>query len=133
MTELLNKLKVLWNQHHEISEAKNFKKHQIKEKAFDAKKRGTRIVPLKQIVGSVGRYHDFDRKFRLKRHISTDRLEHVKELMQGGVSLPPVRLYQIKDEYYVLDGNHRVSAAKKLGYRYIEARIVEFLPAHTHN
>jgi uncharacterized ParB-like nuclease family protein len=129
MTGLLNKIKVVWKQCHIVSEVKCFKENQIKENAFNMKNRGTRIVPLKQVVGSVGRYHDFDRKFRLKHHISLDRFERMKDLMQGGVSLPPVKLYQIKNEYYVLDGNHRVSAAKKLGYKHIEARIVEFLPS----
>jgi hypothetical protein len=55
----------------------------------------------------------------------------VKGLMEGGVTLSPVKLYQIKDEYYVLDGNHRVSAAKALGRQDIEACIVEFLPSPT--
>jgi hypothetical protein len=79
----------------------------------------------------VGRYHDFDKKFRLKHHVSPDKFEHVKSLMQAGVSLPPVKLYQIKDEYYVLDGNHRVSAAKALKHDQIEACIIEFLPSPT--
>jgi hypothetical protein len=129
MTGLLDKIEAAWKQCSNVSEAKCFKETQLKEGAFDMRARGTRIVPLRQIVGSVGRYHDFDRKFRLRRHLSSDRFEHVKDLMQGGVSFPPVKLYQINDEYYVLDGNHRVSAAKELGYQYIEARIVEFLPS----
>jgi len=49
--------------------------------------------------------------------------------MRQGKPLPPVKLYQIKDEYYVLDGNHRVAAAKELGHDEIKAQILEFIPS----
>ena len=42
-------------------------------------------------------------------------------------ALPPVRLYQIRDDYFVLDGNHRVAAAKELGWTEIQAKVVELL------
>lgn len=42
--------------------------------------------------------------------------------------LPPVDLYKIKDKYYVVDGNHRVAAAKEIGQIYIDAYVTEFLP-----
>lgn len=128
-SRLLENIKGIWKQRNTPSGAKSFKENQLKEEAFDARDRGTRFVPLTQIVGSVGRYHDFDKKFRIKHHLSLNRFEHIKSLMQGGVPLPPVKLYQIKDEFYVLDGNHRVSAAKALGHKQIEACIVEFLPS----
>lgn len=131
MIEFLKKIQAVWKHRPDVSEVKSFKKDQIKEDAFDTRDRGTRVVPLKQIVGSVGRYRDFDRKFRLRHHLPSDKFDRVKYLMEGGVALPPVKLYQIKDEYYVLDGNHRVSAAKELGYQQIEACIVEFLPSPT--
>jgi DNA-binding Lrp family transcriptional regulator len=128
---LLKKIQGVWKHRHDVSGIKSFKENQIKEDAFDARERGIRTVPLKQIVGSVGRYHDFDKKFQLWHHLPSDKLERVKHLMQRGVPLPPVKLYQIKDEYYVLDGNHRVAAAKALDYQHIEAQIVEFLPSKT--
>ncbi|MBW1720944.1 MAG: Lrp/AsnC ligand binding domain-containing protein [Deltaproteobacteria bacterium] len=111
------------------SEVKSFKEDQEKEAAFDAMDLGVRLVPLERIVGSVGRYHDFDSKFRLKDHLPQERLELIKKTMKEGKPLPPVQLYQIKDEYYVLDGNHRVAAAKELGYSQIHAHIVEFIPS----
>jgi hypothetical protein len=43
--------------------------------------------------------------------------------------MQPVALYQLKDEYYVEDGNHRTAAAKELGYSDISARIVELIPS----
>ena len=80
------------------------------------------------IVGSVGRYQDFDSRFRLKKNIPPERLQNIKEAIRSGKPLPPVKLYKIRDEYYVLDGNHRVAAAKEFNWDTIEAHIVEYLP-----
>ena len=43
--------------------------------------------------------------------------------MRLGRPLKPVELSQIKDEYYVLDGNHRIAAAKEFGHDEILAHI----------
>ena len=86
-------------------------------------------MPLNQITGSVGRYQDFDNRFRIKKHIPSERLENIKDSLRQGKCLPPIKLYQIKDEFYVLDGNHRVSAAKEFGHETIMADIVEFIPS----
>lgn len=114
---------------HRGSEAKSFLENQECEGAFDHIDRGVCRVPLDQIVGSVGRYHDFDSQFKLKGHVPPDRLISVKRAMRQGRALPPVKLYQIKDEYYVLDGNHRIAAAKAFGHSDILAKIVEFIPS----
>ncbi len=110
-------------------DAKSFRQDQLNEEAFDTIKRGSLTVPLKQITGSVGRYHDFDDQFRIKKHIPSERLENIKKAMRNGKQLPPIKLYQIKDEYYVLDGNHRVAAAKTFEHDTILADIVEFIPS----
>jgi DNA-binding Lrp family transcriptional regulator len=49
--------------------------------------------------------------------------------MRSGKTLPPVKLYQIKKEYYVMDGNHRIAAANELGYADISAHVIEFIPS----
>jgi hypothetical protein len=108
---------------------KSFSTDQEHEEAFDAVDRGCCSVPVSQIVGSVGRYHDFDSQFRIKSHLSTERFQNIKAAMRIGKVMPPVKLYQIKDEYYVLDGNHRVAAAKELDHDEIRADILEFIPS----
>ena len=129
MNRLLNKFRFSLKHRRNLEEIKSFKESQKNEDAFDTVDRGIRAVPVKQIVGSVGRYHDFDNKFRLKQHVPLDRLQNIKKAMQEGKPLPRVKLYKIKDEYYVLDGNHRISAAKEFGYGDIDADIVEFIPS----
>ena len=108
---------------------KSFHDQQEKEAAFDHRDRGIRTVPLNRIVGSVGRYKDFDSRFRLKQSVPSERLEWVKKAMREGRNLGPVKLYEIKDEFYVLDGNHRIAAAKELGHDEILAHIEEFIPS----
>jgi hypothetical protein len=108
---------------------KSFKEIQEQEAAFDTRDRGIRMVPLDQIVGSVGRYHDFDERFRIRSHLPPERLEKIKDKMRTGRMLAPVKLYLIKTEYYALDGNHRIAAAKELGYTEIKAQVTEFIPS----
>jgi DNA-binding Lrp family transcriptional regulator len=112
----------------ETLEIKSFKEQQIAEAAYDSRDRGTRAVALERITGSVGRYHDFDNQFRLRRRASSERLQWIRDAMRQGRNLGPVKLYQIKNEFYVLDGNHRIAAAKELGQDEILAHIVELVP-----
>ena len=113
-----------------IKNMNSFEKTQKREGAFDSKNRGVQTVPLKQIIGSVGRYQDFDDRFKFKKHLPSKRYNSILEAMRFGKTLPPVKLYQIKDEYYVLDGNHRVAAANKLHHDEILATIIEFIPSN---
>ncbi len=127
--DMFDKLKEMWKRRRKTREIKSFKEDQEKEGAFDKVDRGIKKVPLERIVGSVGRYHDFDGMFRLKRHLPQERMRNMVDAMKKNKPLPPVKLFQIKNEYYVLDGNHRVSAAKELGRIEIDAVIVELLPS----
>jgi len=99
------------------------------EKAFTSIDRGTSQVPLDKITGSVGRYHDFDAQFKPKSIGSSERLASITKAMKKGRALPPISLYQIKDDYYILDGHHRFTAAKNLGLTHIKACILELLPS----
>ncbi len=108
---------------------KSFRDHQELEEAFSAKDHGIKDVDLDKIVGSVGRYLDFDSEFRPYTGVPSERLVRIKKAIREGKPLPPVSLYKIKDEYYILDGNHRVAAAKEFGWTSIRAHILEFLPS----
>lgn len=88
--------------------------------------RGTLMVPLEAIVGSVGRYRDFTRDF-LPRTESLEarwrRLDEAYNRMDNGI--PPIDVYKLGDVYFVRDGNHRVSVARANGAEYIEANVTE--------
>jgi hypothetical protein len=108
---------------------KRFRDEQQKEGAYEYRDRGRQTVKLDQIVGSVNRYLDFDSSFRLKKDRPRERLHAIRAIMERGKPLPPVDLYKIKDSYFVLDGNHRISVAKERGFKEINARVVEFFPS----
>ncbi len=105
----------------------SFDERQVQQEDVEYINHGTRTVALKDIIGSVGKYHDFDSRFRPKKHVAGKRFTDIKKAMRNGERLPPVKLYQIRDEYYVLDGNHRVAAAKELGQDEILAEVMELL------
>lgn len=126
---LLDKLSRFGRRGQSERKIKSFSDDQQKGAAFDSRVRGIRTVAMDRIVGSVGRYQDFDTRFRLKQHVPHERLEKIKQAMREGRPLPPVKLYQIRDEYYAVDGNHRIAAAKELGHDEILAHIVEFIPS----
>ena len=88
---------------------------------------GLQQVPLKNIIGSVNRTSDFDRKFRPLHDDDSSRWANVKTAMISphAVGVPPVSLYKIGDAYFVMDGNHRISIAQEMGLDSIEAYVTE--------
>ncbi len=89
--------------------------------------RGFEIVEVERISGSIGRCLDFDRGFLPVCSCLGDRWRGVDGALRGGRSLPPVELYKIGGEYFVLDGNHRVSVSRYLGVAAVDAIVTEFL------
>jgi len=87
--------------------------------------RGLRTVPLEKVVGSVNRYRDFDRSFLPTQDHTAHRWRSISRAFYDDVSLPPVKLYQVGDAYFVLDGNHRVSVARERGQMFIDAEVIE--------
>lgn len=88
-------------------------------------RRGLQEIPLDAIVGSVGRYADFTRKFLPKQDADQTRWTRIGHEARGLGALPPIEVYQINDAYFVLDGNHRVSVAREMGAPTIEAYVTE--------
>ncbi|HLU08936.1 MAG TPA: hypothetical protein VK003_04660 [Oceanobacillus sp.] len=95
--------------------------------------RGLQDVPLDKIAGSVGRYHEFTNKFLPKRNTMQERWSRVYAQATGMIGLPPIELYKVGDVYFVRDGNHRVSVARQLGAKTIQAHVTELptsIPLH---
>jgi hypothetical protein len=90
--------------------------------------RGTRVVEVDQIVGSVGRWRDFDRSFLPARASVGHKWKRIDRAFQKGEDLPPVELYEMGDAYFVVDGHHRVSVARYHDVPTLEASVVEFHP-----
>ena len=80
-----------------------------------------RIIPLAQIIGSVGRYRDFTRSFQPRGSVRPDRWARIDVMMDSPEGLRPIEVYQIGAVYFVADGNHRVSVALANGATHLEA------------
>lgn len=89
---------------------------------------GMQTVEINKIVGSLNRYNDFNRVFLPVRPTAerTARLRNLEHALEQGEILPPVRLYQVGDVYFVEDGHHRVAAARRQGGKEIDAEVIEF-------
>jgi hypothetical protein len=77
---------------------------------------GRRTVEVGRVVGSVGRWREFDAGF-MPTWASAEQSKRVDLAFRTGRDLPPVILYKLGDDYYVEDGNHRVSVARFGGWR----------------
>ncbi len=86
--------------------------------------RGLKTVPVSRIVGSEGRYRDFNKHFLPKREELRGRWTRVDKAHLQDVTLPPIQLYEIGGVYFVRDGNHRVSVARSQGIEDIDAEVI---------
>lgn len=89
--------------------------------------RGLQEIPLDAIVGSVGRYSDFTRSFLPRSDAMQERWANVQKAATQGGGWPPIVVYKLGDAYFVLDGNHRVSVARQMGMKTIQAYVTEVL------
>lgn len=85
---------------------------------------GMKVIPIDKIIGSEGRYNDFDNHFFPKSSFLRNRWEHVDQAAIESIDLPPIKVYEISGLYFVRDGNHRVSVAKSRGVEFIDADVV---------
>ncbi len=86
---------------------------------------GVRIVPLDQIVGSMGRCRDFDRAFYPRQSVACQRWMSIARASSKHAPLPLVELYKVGDTYFVQDGHHRISVARAKGQDFIDAHVIE--------
>jgi hypothetical protein len=87
--------------------------------------RGVKTVALDKIVGSLNRYHQFDRAFLPLEDQVANRWQAIDRAFYREVNLPPVVLYKVGEVYFVVDGHHRVSVAREQGQKEIDAEVRE--------
>lgn len=97
------------------------------EKLSEMKYLGVQTIPVAKIKGSVNRWREFDRHFREEDAVQV-KLRSVLTAIDRFVILPPITVYKVNDDYYVIDGNHRVVAAKINDQIDIDAEVYELLP-----
>ena len=96
-----------------------------KLRAVEANTQKLAVIPLDAIIGSVGRYSDFNRLFQPLNDSDVGRWTGVSKAISGLRGVPPIEVYRIGEAYFVKDGNHRVSVARQLGFKSIEAYVTD--------
>ena len=97
--------------------------------ANNRRPRGTRVVEVDEIVGSVGRGRDFDRSFLPARASVGHKWKRIDWAFHRAEDLPPIELYEIGAAYFVVDGHHRVSVARYHDVPTVQASVAEFYPS----
>jgi hypothetical protein len=101
---------------------------------------GSDFLPLRKTRGSsreTARYRWVKKAMMQAGDVDVDNLylvagrytAHGDYQARRDTALPPVELYKLGEIYYVLDGHHRVAAAKSLGQMAMEAIVTEYTPA----
>jgi hypothetical protein len=89
-------------------------------------------VPVARIKGSVDKARQLTPTFLPKRE--KNRSARFRSIMQAtvkGVVMPPIEVYYLNREYYVIDGHHRVATAIATGVKYIDALVQECIVPET--
>jgi hypothetical protein len=86
--------------------------------------RGMKVIPIERIVGSEGRFKDFNRAFLPRHDAMAKRWISVDVAHYRSVELPPIKVFEVGGVYFVRDGNHRVSVAKSRGAEFIDAEVI---------
>jgi uncharacterized ParB-like nuclease family protein len=90
--------------------------------------RGVQEIHLDKVVGTVtkAKQLDFDSAFLPLARRQRERWARLYAFMSAGYGdVPPIEVYQLESNYYVIDGHHRVSIARELGRDRIEAKVTE--------
>ncbi len=88
---------------------------------------GVRQIALDKVIGSVGRYNDFDQSFLPRQRHTSSRWINIDIANLREINLPPIEVYKVGEVYFVKDGNHRVSVARERGQVFIDANVVEIM------
>lgn len=88
---------------------------------------GLQDIPIKNIVGSVGRYRDFTPHFYpcISDAGGKERWRILYAIAVSGARFPPVEVYKIGKAYFVKNGHHRISVATYLNWTTIQACVTE--------
>ena len=88
---------------------------------------GLRTIELDSIVGTVDRGREFDRRFNPTSGRVRPRWERINTAQRKGQAMPPIDVYRIGELHFVKDGHHRVSVARALGHKDIDAYVTEII------
>jgi len=98
----------------------------------ELRKIGVQSIAIDKIVGSVGRAHELGKDFRYRERAITARYHSIEDALRVGKPMDPIKVFRLQrpgaaEEYYVVDGHHRVAQAKQHGYTDINAEVTDVI------
>ena len=86
---------------------------------------GVQSVETGEIVGSLGRAREFSRSFFPvgSRTMQRERWRQSYTRLLCGDVCPPIQVCRAGESYYVVNGHHRVSAARYLNAKTVQAHV----------
>jgi hypothetical protein len=94
--------------------------------ASGAMYRGRRTVEVSSIVGSLGKHNQFDQNFMPLFKASSEKWKRIDRAFRFGQELALVSLLELGGDYFVNDGNYRVSVARFHGVEWIDAEVTAY-------
>lgn len=82
---------------------------------------GLRSIPISRIVGSVDKPCSFTKSFLPRSDAQRGRWKRAYAVAHSLTGYEPIHVYQLAEDFFVLDGHFRVSVAKILGGDTIDA------------
>jgi hypothetical protein len=99
--------------------------------AASRRRLGLRTIPVDEIAGTARdpsqNTVDFLPLPMLRGRNWDARWQRILRAMNELRVLPPVELFKVGDEYYVIDGHNRIAAARQVGQVAVDADVVELL------
>ncbi len=87
--------------------------------------KGVKAIPVSKVIGTVSRCQD-DKYWNKVKRTST-KFQQIKDALQDAtVHMPAISVYKVKDEYYLIDGHHRVLASREVDRAFIDAEVIEY-------
>ena len=104
---------------------KSFRDSVGKSSLAEASYLGVQSVVTEDIVGSLGRIREFSRSFLPvgSRTMQRERWRQSYTRLLCGEICPPVQVCRAGQSYYVVNGHHRVSAARYLNAKTVQAHV----------
>ncbi len=102
----------------------SFNELRVRLHLFQQSYAGLRTIEVAKIVGTVDRSDDFDRNFLPRTPQTRERWERLEQAFPT-LGFPPISVYQVKNVFFVIDGNHRVALAKQKGAEFIDAEVTQ--------
>jgi hypothetical protein len=110
--------------------AKCFDEEFDKTRPYTVLDAGLRVIKVQRIIGTVGKCGELDSKFRYVRRRDVSERSRRHQMMRAAENFhffPAIDVLQYKGDYYVHDGNRRVSAALDLKMEFIDANVKEYI------